>query len=607
MALTAEEIKSNNEDAYANNLPVQGVNPTKAQMKTFKENDTGFSGESDWWKNTSINADGSVTHRYPNPRYDMDVNTSGDGVQPTLSVNLPEGTTSYEPSTGAYGINTGMRDGRATWQAYDADGNFYGNQQGKSSSEKLKAGAKTLGKMAMTAYAVTALQGAVAGGSTPSVASKAVAKEAGTNALTTKAIGAKAIESGIDAIKDKTGITDVQNMLSTSPEGQRSYGEYFGDKSKEALNALGIGGSGEFDPLGNLGTSLTTKWDDAMGSVGDFSKLSGEEQLRVGKEYFTGGGSAENTYGGGAPQAPVAGYNIGAPQNNLGQNQGGGYWWTPPQQPSLSMEDAKTLAMQTGAIGIGAALAGNQAIQGGVDASVAGYQPYTQAGENALASMSSGDLGQFGDPSYDFRLAEQERALNRNMAGMGKFQSGARLDEIMRRSGEMASQEYGNSFNRANQMAQMGYGAQSQVGNALMQGGIAQGQTYMGMGNAVIGGMGDVYGNVGSQSQPSFGYNTPQQTMPNFQPSNINTGFGKNNLAQPQATTQPAVVGAPLAPPQGGQAVPLPVNGYQNQPSQVSADATNWLANQQAQQQGFQNSLNPTQTNWNDENMWGGY
>jgi len=53
------------------------------------------------------------------------------------------------------------------------------------------------------------------------------------------------------------------------------------------------------------------------------------------------------------------------------------------------------------------------------------------------------------DPGYRFRLAEQENAINRNAAGMGKLLSGNRIEEIMKRSGEMASQEYGAARDRA--------------------------------------------------------------------------------------------------------------------------------------------------------------
>jgi len=52
------------------------------------------------------------------------------------------------------------------------------------------------------------------------------------------------------------------------------------------------------------------------------------------------------------------------------------------------------------------------------------------------------------DPSYDWRVAEQERGINRAAAGMGQVTSGNRLEEIMKRSGEMASQEYGAARDR---------------------------------------------------------------------------------------------------------------------------------------------------------------
>lgn len=52
------------------------------------------------------------------------------------------------------------------------------------------------------------------------------------------------------------------------------------------------------------------------------------------------------------------------------------------------------------------------------------------------------------DPGYQFRLAEQERGINRASAGMGKFLSGNRLEEIMQRSGQLASQEYDKAYGR---------------------------------------------------------------------------------------------------------------------------------------------------------------
>lgn len=52
------------------------------------------------------------------------------------------------------------------------------------------------------------------------------------------------------------------------------------------------------------------------------------------------------------------------------------------------------------------------------------------------------------DPGVAFRRQEQERAVNRNMAGMGKLLSGNRMEELMARGGDLASQEYGQAYGR---------------------------------------------------------------------------------------------------------------------------------------------------------------
>lgn len=67
----------------------------------------------------------------------------------------------------------------------------------------------------------------------------------------------------------------------------------------------------------------------------------------------------------------------------------------------------------------------------------------------------------YSDPSYKFRLGEMERQIDRGAAGMGKFMSGNRLEELMSRSGEMASQEYGNIWGRAMQDYDIQRGAQT--------------------------------------------------------------------------------------------------------------------------------------------------
>lgn len=53
------------------------------------------------------------------------------------------------------------------------------------------------------------------------------------------------------------------------------------------------------------------------------------------------------------------------------------------------------------------------------------------------------------DPSYKFRLAEQNRGIDRASASYGNILSGNRLEEIMKRSGDFASTEYGAARNRS--------------------------------------------------------------------------------------------------------------------------------------------------------------
>jgi hypothetical protein len=127
-------------------------------------------------------------------------------------------------------------------------------------------------------------------------------------------------------------------------------------------------------------------------------------------------------------------------------------------------EDAANIQAATGREGIA-----EQRRQ--YDLTRADQMPWLEAGRNALATYSGygpsridpnqyipasnipqfdvNKLNLYADPSYQFRLNEQNRAINRNAAGMGKFLSGNRLEELMARSGDMASQEYGNMYGRA--------------------------------------------------------------------------------------------------------------------------------------------------------------
>ncbi len=156
--------------------------------------------------------------------------------------------------------------------------------------------------------------------------------------------------------------------------------------------------------------------------------------------------------------------------------------------------------------------------------------PYREAGYNALANLqrTAGNVPgafRFGagdyqaDPGYAFRLAEGQKALDRQAAARGGLISGGALRAAQRFGQEMGSQEFGNAYNRAltgynaevareNQLynrqaalAGIGQTATNLVGTAgqnyatsagnLMTGGAAaQAAGQVGAANALTGGLG---------------------------------------------------------------------------------------------------------------------
>jgi hypothetical protein len=80
------------------------------------------------------------------------------------------------------------------------------------------------------------------------------------------------------------------------------------------------------------------------------------------------------------------------------------------------------------------------------------YIPGTEIPQyNVQSNIPQFDPSQFDiykDPSYEWRKGEAMRGIDRAAAAGGKVMSGGRLEEIMKRSGEMASQEYGAARGR---------------------------------------------------------------------------------------------------------------------------------------------------------------
>jgi hypothetical protein len=156
--------------------------------------------------------------------------------------------------------------------------------------------------------------------------------------------------------------------------------------------------------------------------------------------------------------------------------------------------------------------------------------PYREAGYNALANLqrTAGNVPgafKFGasdyqaDPGYAFRLAEGQKALDRQAAARGGLISGGALRAAQRYGQEMGSQEFGNAYNRAltgyntevarenqlynrqaglagigqtatNLVGTAGQNYATNVGNLMTGAGAAQAAGQVGMANALTGGLG---------------------------------------------------------------------------------------------------------------------
>lgn len=116
--------------------------------------------------------------------------------------------------------------------------------------------------------------------------------------------------------------------------------------------------------------------------------------------------------------------------------------------------------------------------------------PWVNGGTTAFQQMAGGNvLSNFqGDPGYQFRLNEGNKAINASMAARGMGNSGAALKALQRYGQDYASNEYNNAynreFNRLNTVAGYGQNATNTLNNAI--GNWAQGvsNNYMGLGNA---------------------------------------------------------------------------------------------------------------------------
>jgi hypothetical protein len=148
-------------------------------------------------------------------------------------------------------------------------------------------------------------------------------------------------------------------------------------------------------------------------------------------------------------------------------------------------------------------------------------EPWRQAGMNALNRMQSGDVMGMMDPSYQFRLGEGMKALDRQAAARGGLISGGALKAAQRYGQDFASQEFGNAYNRLAGLAGVGQTATGAMGSAAGQFGTnagnlmtgaaaARASGYVGGANALTSGLGQ-YMNY-TQNQNLMNRLLPQQS-----------------------------------------------------------------------------------------------
>lgn len=118
-------------------------------------------------------------------------------------------------------------------------------------------------------------------------------------------------------------------------------------------------------------------------------------------------------------------------------------------------------------------------------------EPWRQAGMSALTGIQENKFmnNWQQDPGYQFRMQQGMNAINASAGARGMRNSGATMKALMGYGQNLASQEYGNVYNReyGRLSALAGFGNQATQANAQAAGqyGQAAGSNIIGMGNAI--------------------------------------------------------------------------------------------------------------------------
>lgn len=182
--------------------------------------------------------------------------------------------------------------------------------------------------------------------------------------------------------------------------------------------------------------------------------------------------------------------------------------------------------------------------------------PFREAGYRTLSQIMAGvqpggefdqrfGLSQFQtDPGYQFRLEQGQKALDRAAAASGSAYSGAQLKALANFNSGLASQEYGNAYNRYNtdqsarynrlasvaglgqtalnqtqqagtnaygNIAQLGMASTNAINQSMADAAAARASGYVGVSNAIGSGIRNLYNNNAFGTNNSS-YLTPTQS-----------------------------------------------------------------------------------------------
>lgn len=139
----------------------------------------------------------------------------------------------------------------------------------------------------------------------------------------------------------------------------------------------------------------------------------------------------------------------------------------------------------------------------------ADMQPFLDQGKQSLAELAQANQNPFSfdynammaDPGYAFRQAEANKAYERSAAARGGLFSGGTLRSLSRLNQDMASQEYGNAYNRA-------YGAHNDRLNRLASmSGVGQtaASSLGAAGQGYANNMSNIYGQTANAQAANYG------------------------------------------------------------------------------------------------------